>query len=350
MNELRGILADTATRLLGTQVTKESVQAAEEGAWPAGLWTALESNGLTRALVPEARGGAGGTWGDAHVLLLAAGRFTAPVPLAETILAGAVLAAAGLDVPDGTLTVAPVRPGERLALEGAGATSRLRGVATRVPWGAAATHAAVVAHAGEVPHVALVATASAQVTPGRSLALEPRDTLEFAGAPVLACTPVADARVVWRPGALVRAVQMAGALETLLAQSVRYANERVQFGRSVGKFQAVQQQLAVLAEHVAAAGMAAAGACRAAERGDAAFEIAAAKLRAGDAAEVGTAIAHEVHGAIGFTYEHALHFATRRLWAWRAEFGDETHWARVLGEGVLARGADALWADVTARR
>jgi len=61
-------------------------------------------------------------------------------------------------------------------------------------------------------------------------------------------------------------------------------------------------------------------------------------------------IAHEVHGAIGFTYEHALHFATRRLWAWRAEFGDETHWARVLGEGVLARGADALWADVTARR
>ena len=80
-----------------------------------------------------------------------------------------------------------------------------------------------------------------------------------------------------------------------------------------------------------------------------AFEVAAAKVRAGEAAGAGAAIAHAVHGAIGFTYEHSLHFATRRLWSWRAEFGSESRWAATLGRAVLARGADALWPDLTAR-
>jgi len=345
MNELRDILTSTATRLLGTEVTKESLQEAEAGTWPAALWDALETNGLACPLVPEAQGGAGGSWEDAHVLLHAAGRHAAPVPLAETILASALLAGAGVDIPDGPLTVAPVRAGEALTLSGA----RLDGTVTGVPWGRAATRVAVTARLDGRPHLALVDPARARCTPDRNLALEPRDTLAFDGTLVDAAVPLDDGDVAWRLGALVRAVQMAGALEALLEQSVRYANERVQFGRPIGKFQAVQQELAVLAEHVAAAGIAAEVACRAAGRGDAAFEIAVAKVRAGDAARVGAGIAHQVHGAIGFTYEHALHFSTRRLWAWRAEFGGETHWAAVLGRAALARGADALWPDVTAR-
>jgi len=348
MNELRGILTSTVTRLLGTEVTKESLQEAEAGTWPAALWDALEGNGLTRPLVPEAQGGAGGTWEDAHVLLHAAGRFAAPVPLAETILASALLSSAHLEVPDGPLTVAPVRPGETLALAAAGGW-RLSGTVTRVPWGDAAARVAVVAPVDGRVHLALVDPALAARTPDRNLALEPRDTLAFDRTPVDAAVPLTDGDAAWRLGALVRAVQMAGALDALLEQSVRYANERVQFGRPIGKFQAVQQQLAVLAEHVAAADLAAQVACRAAGRGDATFEIAAAKVRAGDAARVGTGIAHQVHGAIGFTYEHALHFSTRRLWAWRAEFGGETHWAEALGRAALARGAAALWPDVTAR-
>jgi acyl-CoA dehydrogenase len=77
--------------------------------------------------------------------------------------------------------------------------------------------------------------------------------------------------------------------------------------------------------------------------------VAVAKVRAGEAAGVGAGIAHQTHGAIGFTYEHSLHFATRRLWSWRAEFGSESAWARELGRAVAARGADALWSDLTAR-
>jgi acyl-CoA dehydrogenase len=150
-------------------------------------------------------------------------------------------------------------------------------------------------------------------------------------------------------GALIRAAQMAGAVESLLEQSVRYVTERKQFGRPIGSFQAIQHNLAIVAGHVAAAGIAAEHAFRAADRGDPAFEVAAAKVRAGEAAGVCAGLAHQAHGAIGFTYEHSLHFSTRRLWSWRAEFGSESRWAVRLGQRVAARGADQLWSDLTTR-
>jgi acyl-CoA dehydrogenase len=345
------LLADTVDRLLGALVTQELIESAERGAWPEKLWRALEEGGLTLPLVPEDAGGAGGTWADAHVVVRASGRHTAPVPLAETIIAGWLLARAGLPVPLGPMTLAPVHAGESLSLARRGDGFVVSGTATRVPWGRDAAHVVTVAEVDGQPTVALIATGAARITHDRNLALEPRDTLALDAAPVVAAAPAAgvsrDAIRVY--GAMARAAQMAGALDSCLAQAVRYATERKQFGRPIGSFQAIQQNLAVLAGHVAAAGIAAESAFRAAERGDARFEVAAAKIRVGEAAGVGAGIAHQTHGAIGFTYEHSLHFATRRLWSWRAEFGSESAWARELGYAVAARGADALWADLTAR-
>jgi len=346
VNELQTILSDTVTRLFTDRVTTDLRERTEKGEWPAALWQHVEENGLTLPQVPEARGGAGGTWQDAHVVVTAAGRFGVPLPIAETMVGGWLLAQAGLDVPLGPMTVAPVRPGESLALSRDGSGFRLDGTASRVPWGRNAGH--VVVHAGEM--VALVAGGAARVTPDVNLALEPRDTLAFAGAPVLAAAAPRlpkDAVRMW--GALVRSAQMAGGLEYLLAQTVQYVSERKQFGRPIGGFQAIQHQLAILAGHTAAAGMAAASAFRAADRGDARFETAVAKVRAGEAAGLGAGIAHQCHGAIGFTYEHSLHFVTRRLWSWRAEFGAEGEWAAAIGTDVAAAGPDGLWPFITSR-
>jgi len=349
-NELRALLGDTVTRLFTDLCTKELIESAEKGAWPDKLWRALEEGGLTLPLVPEARGGAGGVWRDAHVVVRAAGRHAAPVPLAETIVASGVLAGAGLDVPLGALTLAPVHRDERLTLARGGGAWRVRGTASRVPWGGAAAHVVIVAEADDRAMVALAPREAARVSPDRNLALEPRDTLAFDDAPVIAAAPVAaNAAAVVVHGALVRAAQMAGALDSLLEQSVRYATERRQFGRPIGNFQAIQHQLAVLAGHAAAAGIAAEHAFAAAEAGDPTLEVAVAKIRAGEAAGIAAAIAHQVHGAIGFTYEHSLHFATRRLWSWRAEFGSESYWAEELGRRVTSRGADRLWPDLTTR-
>jgi acyl-CoA dehydrogenase len=125
--------------------------------------------------------------------------------------------------------------------------------------------------------------------------------------------------------------------------------ERKQFGRAIGQFQAVQQQLALFAADVAAVACATRGACRAASRGDAGFQIAAAKLRANQAIGLATACAHQVHGAIGFTWDHPLHHATQRLWSWRSELGNDRYWSERLGASVAERGAANFWSDLTAR-
>ena len=371
---MNALLADTVARLFKDLATKELIEAAEKGAWPQALWRALEEGGLTLPLVPEAQGGAGGTWADAHVVVRAAGQYTAPVPLAETIVGGWLLGRAGLDVPLGPLTLAPVRREDRLRVSRVGGGWRVSGTAARVPWGARADHVVVVADDGDGADapgggagavsgpagsgngrsgaiVALVRAGAAGVTADKNLALEPRDTLVFENAPVVAAAPApgVPANAVRLYGALVRSAQMAGALDGILQQSVKYVGERRQFGRAIGSYQAIQHYLAVMAGHVAAAGIAAEHAFRAADRGDLAFDVAAAKIRAGEAAGIAAGLGHQVHGAIGFTYEHSLHFWTRRLWSWRAEFGSESAWAEELGRAVAARGADALWSDLTAR-
>jgi len=103
-----------------------------------------------------------------------------------------------------------------------------------------------------------------------------------------------------------RTAQMAGALETTLDLSTRYATERVQFGKPISAFQAIQHQLAQMAQQTGSAIVSAEAAF--AESGEqlAAWQIAAAKVCGAEAAGSVAAMAHAVHGAIGFTHEHAL--------------------------------------------
>src|SRR5262245_7061 len=208
MNETRALLGDTVGRIFSDLVTKELLEATERGTWPEELWRALEENGVTLPLVPEARGGAGLSWQDAHVILELSGRHAVPVPLAETIVASWLLAGAGLDVPDGPLTIAPTQAGERLRLARADGGWSLSGTAARVPWGAAAGHLVAVADVDGRPTVALVAAGRAAAAPERNLALEPRDTLTFEAVAVNAAAPAGPgvaANAVWVYGALARA-------------------------------------------------------------------------------------------------------------------------------------------------
>jgi hypothetical protein len=151
----------------------------------------------------------------------------------------------------------------------------------------------------------------------------------------------------FRAMALARAGQIAGAICGALTLSIEYTRQRQQFGKPLASFQAIQQQLAVLAEEAAASRAAASAAARAADRGLAKFEIASAKLRANIAAGQAASIAHQVHGAIGFTKEYDLQKFTRRLWTWRSEYGNDRHWADEIGKLAAARGADGFWPGLT---
>ncbi|HXQ52238.1 MAG TPA: acyl-CoA dehydrogenase family protein [Stellaceae bacterium] len=343
MSEMRSLLADAAAR---------AMSGAGEAFSPA-LWRALEDAGLAAAWLAEDKGGAGADLGDTMAILRVAGRHALAAPLAETLLAAWLLSESRLAIPAGPLSIAPVERGALPTLARAGKGWRLSGEARHVPWARDAKALAVLAtHDGRI-HVARVAVDKSALTHGENLAGEPRDAVRF-GDVVLAADAVAPAGVdfdaLWRRGALCRAATMAGALDEVLDLTVRYCGERVQFGRPIGKFQAIQQQVAELAAMVAASGVAADAASAAAERGNATFAIAAAKARIGEAAGPAAAIAHQVHGAMGFAREHRLNLYTRRLWSWREEFGDESYWWGWLGRAAARVGGDALWPFLTGPR
>jgi acyl-CoA dehydrogenase len=348
MSEARDMLVETAGRVCQDYCTPELLKGSNEGALSPILWSALNDAGLTKALVSERGGGAGIDLPDGLALLIEAGRFSLPAPLAETMIAGWLVDRAGLPVPDGVLAFAAPQAGESVIAKRDGAGWRVSGKLARVPWANDAAGLLVLASHADCLIIAYVPRDSYRATTAHNLAGEPRDDVEFASA--AAETTASDLSPQdWRAlGAVVRSAQMAGAMQRLLALSVQYAQERVQFGRPIGKFQAVQQNLAALAGQAAAATAAADGAIEAAGRDLRSPLIAAAKIRCGEAAGIGAAIAHQVHGAIGFTQEHSLHYSTRRLWSWRDEFGNEVEWSRQLGTRAAQTGADQLWTMITA--
>ncbi|MCB2050909.1 MAG: hypothetical protein KDE63_05710 [Novosphingobium sp.] len=291
-------------------------------------WSTIEEVALTGLLLDESRGGFGGSWEDALVVFRLAGFHALALPVPEAAIAAALACRA-----DGRGTIASASDGQ---IAGGAFTGTVSGICH----GDGADYIVAPAPGGGGMVFDMDGLIAA---PHNNLAGEPRPSVTMSGHPV---TPVeAD---VFALGALARVAQIAGALDAALAMSVSYANERQQFGRPLGKFQAVQQSLATFACEAAAANCAAMGAAQAMARGSAPYEIAAAKLRANRAIGAGTALAHQVHGAIGFTREYALHPFTRRLWAWRSEFGTDAHWAAQLGAGIVSRGADNYWPDLTA--
>jgi len=348
-NDLSGdMLRETAGRVFQTHCDPAAMRAADQGVWPAALWTAVADAGLHLSLVPEHAGGFGVAVTDALSLLLVAGEHALPLPLAETMLANWLLAGAGLPIPEGPLTVGPVRTGESLSLLAEGDKWRLAGTLARVPWARNATAMAVLVRQSGQCWVVLVDKQAWSVEPGENVAREPRDLVRLEGIALAAARTDIDEATLRAVGAAMRTQQIAGALTRLTTMTTQYAQDRVQFGRPIGKFQAVQQNLAVLAGQTAAAVAAAGLAAEAVADGVKVLPIAAGKARAGEAAGIGASIAHQIHGAIGFTLEHSLHYLTRRLWSWRDEFGAETEWNHLLGCHMAKVGGDRLWAEITA--
>lgn len=349
-NDVRAMLVDSATRLMADQVDPKMLDAAKDDGWSAALWQVLEEVEFTRLGIPEEAGGAGGTLSDLAAVLRIAGRFAAPVPLAETaMLAAWMLASAALPVPQGPLAAGPAGQ-EVVRARRDGGRWIVSGVLPRLPWARIAKRLVLLAETEQGGVVVSVDPARCDIRPGRNLAGEPRDGVildEVIAEEAAFATNVTRSALRLR-GALARTLLMAGALERTLELAVRYAQERTQFGRRIGQFQAIQQELARFAGEVAAAVAAALSAAGTMERGaDVTLAVASAKIRTAEAAREGALIAHQVHGAIGVTDEYPLHHSTLRLWAWREEYGNEAEWAIALGGIIQKRGADSLWVALT---
>lgn len=350
--ETRDLLLSTAEKLFADYGGKEVVNRSEAGTWPQELWDAAELQGLVRAALPDNCGGAGIGLPDALFLGRAFGRHSVPLPLGETIIAGWLLAQVGLSVPNGPLGFGPTEPRPSISLERLpGGGWALNGSLRNVPWGMWLHRLVVVVSTDRGAMLATVDPAIANsVAHANNLAGEQRSHFKFNDVLI----PEDDVRVLPTDfaddialvlGATLRAQQMAGALGKARDLAIKYAGERVQFGQPLSKLAAVQQNLAILASHAAAANAAADMSIDALARWprDPSMSVGMAKIRNGEAVPFVAGLSHQTHGAIGFTYEHTLHQSTRRLWSWRDEFGNEAYWAKRIGSEIMAAGEEQLW-------
>lgn len=351
MSEFKDILVDQSARVFDDHCGHAVVEAAEE-TWPDALWAALAEIELPLSLVDPEAGGAGADLEDIGALIRLSGRFAAPVPIGDTMVANWLWTQAG-----GAAVAGPVvmvaGDDTTCTLSGPPDQPRLSGVMQAVPWGRHASVLTVAQGPDGARLVLIPPETERRIDPQQNIAGDLRDGLTFADAAVApdAIRAVPEGwsmRSLEEFGALIRCAQMVGAMERALELAIEHVNMRTQFGRPLAKFQAIQQQLAQAVEQSASASAALQSAIAAQmdASSDFGFAVAVAKVVVGRAAGMVAAIAHQVHGGIGFSREYGLQHVTRRLWAWREEFGTELVWQRRIGRSVLASKA-GVWAFIT---
>lgn len=306
-------------RLMDEVMTPAAVRVAERGGDISSLWQMVQESGYLDALVSEEASGAGLDLGVVHGLWRILGRRAVPLPIGETMLARALLSMAGQDVPDGPIVLA-VMTGNAPVI---------------VPLGQIAQHVLVENAAG----LSLYSAASgAPQRTGIYGDLSARFQWDAVSGNSFA-KPEAGLRAY---AAVLRAAMIAGAADELVQRTADYAAQRVQFGKPIGRQQALQQNLAVMAEHAVAARLASQLGC-AGGLPISQAAAATAKSVASHAAALVANTAHAVHGAIGISEEYDLQLLTRRLHEWRLADGSENYWNRILGAQRLA--SDAVSVD-----
>ena len=312
------MFAEAIEDILKDQCTPAVVRAIEAGGSPHALWQAFEASGFLELLAPEADGGAGLGLPDLFPILSSFGRYTVPVPVAQTIVARALLAPHALPV--GMVTLATA-----LRREADGSLC-----CPLTPYGMLADH--VLASEGDVLWLLPVALATRQPT-----GIQGNLSATLTWADEHSATRVQGAgESLPAFAAALHAALLSGAMTRVFEMTLQYCNDRVQFGKSLGKFQAVQHQLSVMAEHTVCASIAAEAAFRTTTSVPSLLAAAMAKSRTSEASVLVASTAHALHGAIGVTEEYDLQLLTRRLHEWRMAHGSEAWWNLVVGQSVLA--------------
>lgn len=304
-------------------------------------WATLEADGFTLPAVPAELGGSEGGWQEELAVIAASAAMAVGMPLAETAVAGSLLAQAGIAVPQGPLTLAaPDQCGDIRLADGL-----LSGTVQHLPWGARAGHALLPL----TEDVALISLGGLRATSTTNIAGHARDTLHLEGVRPIALLPTQFRPLIWLRGATMRSAQIVAAATQALVMTIEYSKTRVQFGRPLSGFQAVQHQLAEGASKLEAARItvqAAYDSLFADEPSE--MVVATARINACLAGAACAAAAHQVHGAIGYTREYDLRHHTTAIQAWRAEFGSLHHWNEQLGKIIAQHQTKDLWQLLTA--
>lgn len=313
---------DSADRFFAQECTPAHLRQIEQGNDPKPLWETLVTAGFADAFLPEKDGGAGLTLADAWPMIFCMGRHAVPLPYAHTMFARAWLNLQALSLPEGSLTFAPFQVADK---EG-GLTAHAVSFGLVADW--------VLAQQGK--QVWLLPTAIANATPSGGHGTLDADLTWSREVVQRSFLGKWEQQEFAHLLALSLAILIAGAADRVFEMTLAHANQREQFGKPIGRFQALQQQISEVAELVFGARMATEMACRSSDWQPSPMLAALAKSQASQAVARVTAVAHAVHGAIGVTHEYDLQLFTRRLNEWARLGGGHTYWSERLGREVLA--------------
>ncbi len=179
MSDMKEMIVDSATKIFEKYSTKEVVNDAEQGHWARELWKTIDDYGMLGVGVPEKLGGSGGDFDDALSILRLAGKYSTPIPLAETFIANWLLASLGVSIANEILTISADKNRQLLQLQENGQGWIVTGRAKNVPWARFAKKFVVFGETSEGPVLAIVPLENAEIMHGKNLAGEARDEVIF---------------------------------------------------------------------------------------------------------------------------------------------------------------------------
>ena len=352
MSDMQAIILQSAEKILSKHTEKEIIDDAEKGHFPADLWKGLQESGLLLMGVREEQGGHGGDCTDGFRLIQLAGKYSAPIPLAETLISNWVLAELGMEANDAVKSLSCLfEPGKNgLTFDGICVSGKI----PSVPYGRHAEYVIAFLKVDQEIELLKIPVSLTMIEKTANLAGEPRDTLYINQLALHQLEHMSIPNAVYERaaflGAAARVAQMTGAMERIMELVIEHVETRYQFGRPLSRQQAIQHHIASLAGELAAAKTALQNAVSSVHDTRFAPEIALAKIRLNEGAGQFAKIAHQILAAIGFTHEHSLHYSTRRLWSYRDEFGTEADWSNTFAHHLQKWGANGIWNYLTQQR
>jgi acyl-CoA dehydrogenase len=345
MSIIRDLLIETATKIFDKHCTKEILMEAEKGMWSDSLWKILQNSGMHLIGISEGKGGGGGDVEDVLSYLKIVGKYAVPLPLAENFLANWMITNSGLDVLEEPATIAA----DIFFFKRTDNGWIVNGKGTHIPWASKVKHLVVIGQTENHENViGILDLQKCRIESRENLAKEPRDDVlaDNVFVPVKSVSQrLFTEDDLEKMRMATKIMLMAGALEKILELTISYAKERTQFGRPIGKFQVIKQQLAIMAGEAVVAHTAHGATIHAVQHAQATNKIKMAKIQLNQAATKVTNIAHQILGAMGYTNEHILHYYTKRLWSWREECGRERNLSAEIGSEILSE--KDVWSYVT---
>jgi alkylation response protein AidB-like acyl-CoA dehydrogenase len=346
LSDTQVMLKESLAKLLAANVSHERLrQLQSDGVADDLLWSRLAAGGWLSLPLPESRGGGGATLMDVAVAVEEIARAAAVVPVAETYACAvavsnygteeaAGLIAAGLGDGSVSLTAAVIdgAGGAAIVVDG-----RLSGLKKFVDYGQTCSHHLVVASEHGQEGVYLVAAGSAGVSsePLSTIGQTPQANVRYESAAALRAGGPECAAELSRLATMFCSAQLLAYADVALGMTVDYVRNRVQFGRPLGAFQAVQHHCADMATALESARFLIYETIWKLQHGEArAEDLAMAKAIASRTGVFVTMQAHQLHGGMGVTDEYPLQFYSRRAKERSVAWGSEHESLRVLAGAV----------------